>query len=287
MAACHSVSLAEKPSPVAVAPKQPPAAPKKAVKPGNTIDSFEVGGQQRTVFVHIPKTYSAKKPSPVVLAFHGYGGNGKQLADGSGLNALADQQGFIAVYPDGLDRRWSVGGDQDVAFVGALLDRLQQQYGADSRRIYATGISNGGFLVQRLACEMPTRVRAFASVVATVPNGLQQDCQSKVPVSMLMMNGTDDRKVPWNGGTLGYGSILSVPDSIRFWQQKNGCPTQPKTQNVNARVQIDRYLGCRGGAEVELVTLKGAGHVFPRGGGGANSLIDGSREIWQFFQRQS
>ncbi len=285
MAACHSVSLAEKPSAIVAVPQF--TAPKKVVKPGDTIDSFAVGGQQRTVFLHVPKSYSAKKPSSAVIAFHGYGGNGKQLADGSGLSALAEQQGFIAVYPDGLDRRWSVGGDQDVKFVRALLDRLQQQYGADPRRIYATGISNGGFLVQRLACEIPTRVRAFASVVATVPDGLQQACQSNAPVSMLMMNGTDDRKVPWNGGTLGYGSILSVPDSIRFWQQKNGCPAQPKTQNVNARVQIDRYVGCRNGAEVELVTLKGAGHVFPRGGGGANSLIDGSREIWQFFQRQS
>jgi polyhydroxybutyrate depolymerase len=100
-----------------------------------------------------------------------------------------------------------------------------------------------------------------------------------------MINGTDDRKVPWRGGSLPYGRILSVPASIDFWRQQNQCSGAAKVRSLNPRVQIDQYANCKNGAEVELVTLKGAGHLFPRGGGGANSLINAGQEIWNFFDR--
>lgn len=279
--ACHSTSLAQnRTAPIERSPQ--PTAPRI----GNSVESIVIQGQPRTAFLHVPESYRAKAV-PLVLVFHGYGGQGKDTAQSTGFSTLSDQGGFIVAYPDGLDKRWSVNTDDDVEFTSALIRQLQQRYRIDSRRIYAAGISNGGFLVQRLACQLPDRIAAFASVVATVPNGLAQLCQTQLPTSMLMINGTDDRKVPWSGGLRPYGSILSVPDSIKFWQQKNGCSQSVNTQNLTARVQRDRYTQCRAGAEVELVTLKGVGHLYPRGGGGANGLIDGSREIWQFFQRHS
>ena len=239
----------------------------------------------RTFVTHLPNNRPPTQPVPLVLVFHGYGSQGKDLAKSSGLNQIADRENFIVVYPDGLDRHWNVSGNEDVAFTNSLIQQFQQRYKIDSRRIYATGVSNGGFLVQRLACESSNQITAFASVVATVPNGLQSRCQSNRPTSMLMINGTDDRKVPWTGGSLSYGQILSVPDSIGFWRQRNQCPSAAQVRSFNSQVQIDQYTNCKNGSEVELVTLKGAGHVFPRGGGGATSLIDASQEIWSFFDR--
>lgn len=241
--------------------------------------------QPRTYVTHLPNNRQPTQPVPLVLVFHGYGSQGKDLAKSSGLNQIADLENFIVVYPDGLDRRWNVGGDEDVAFTSSIIQQFQRRYKVDPRRIYAAGVSNGGFLVQRLACEPSSQITAFASIVAAFPKGLQSQCQPNRPIPMLMINGTDDRKVPWNGGALPYGQILSVPSSISYWRQHNQCPGSAKIRSINPRVQIDQYTNCKNGSEVELVTLKGAGHVFPRGGGGANSLIDASREVLSFFGR--
>lgn len=270
----------------------PISKPSRSIaRPGNEVGTITHQGRPRTYVLHTPKSYQSDRPLPIMIALHGYGSQGKDLAASSGLNDLADQQGFLVVYPDGLDRRWNLSQSlfsqvDDVGFVSTLIDRLTQIRAVDSRRIYAMGVSNGGFLVQRLACEPSSRIAAFASVVATLPESLQTSCKSSRPVSMLMMNGTADRKVPWQGGRMLYGSILSVPDSIEFWQQRNQCNTKSVVKRVvNDRVDLDRYPNCQAGSEVELVTLKGVGHLFPRGGSGQNSLINGSEEIWTFFQR--
>jgi polyhydroxybutyrate depolymerase len=147
-------------------------------------------------------------------------------------------------------------------------------------------VSNGGFLVQRLACTQ-NQIAAFASVVATFPGELQSSCDRETPSSMLMINGTDDRKVPWSGERAVYGWIMSVPDSINFWRQHNGCTGKEVKQILNARVEISRYHNCRNNSEVELVALKGVGHVWPRGGFGSQQLLNGSEEIWNFFQRNA
>lgn len=247
-------------------------------------------GRRRTYYIHTPKSYNPKNPLPLVLAFHGYGSQGKDLAKNTGFNELADRQKFIIVYPDGLDRKWDIasgwGGVDDVSFTTALIDHLTQVKAVDKRRIYVAGVSNGGFLVQRLACEKNSQIAAFASVAATFPGDLQAICHPSKPVSLLMINGTDDRKVPWNGGSPFGWYFLSVPDTVNFWRQQNDCTAaSPLKQLPSSRVEIARYTSCRGGSEVELVTLKGAGHVWPRGGSGPSQLVNGSQEIWNFFQR--
>jgi len=266
-----------------------------SLQPGDTIGQINLQGQTRTYLLHVPKSYRSDGRSPLVLAFHGYGSQGKDLARSSGMSQLADREGFVVVYPDGLNRRWSVTDalfqPNDVAFTEALIQQLTQNQGVDRRRVYAAGVSNGGFLVQKLACTLNQRsptIAAFASVAATLPKGLQDNCRTSIPAApMLMMNGTADQKVPWQGGNLPYGSILSVPTSVEFWKARNGCPTQPSVkQSPTSQVTIDRYV-CQDRSEVELVTLRGAGHVFPRGGGGRMSLVDGSRTIWDFFQRHA
>ncbi|WP_181357647.1 alpha/beta hydrolase family esterase [Stenomitos frigidus] len=258
---------------------------------GDATGELVYEGQRRTYHLYTPKTYQPDRPVPLVLAFHGYGSQGKDLANGSGFNQTAEQKGFVVVYPDGIDRRWNplnklLTGVDDVGFVPALIAHIKQVRAIDPRRVYAAGVSNGGFLVQRLACKSSSQIAAFASVVATLPSQLQGSCNPQTPVPILMINGTDDRKVPWQGGNLGYGSILSVPGTIDFWQRRNNCPPSPHVKQLTGdRVEIARYPNCQGGSEVELVTLKGVGHVWPRGGSGSASLLNGSEEIWSFFQR--
>ncbi len=274
--------------------KQPQSDAASAAQPltvGDSTGELTYEGQQRTYRLYTPKAYRPDRPLPLVLAFHGYGSQGKDLANGSGLNEVAEQKGFVVVYPDGIKRRWNplnkmLTGVDDVGFVPALITHIKRNRAIDSRRVYATGVSNGGFLVQRLACETSSPIAAFASVVATLPSQLKGSCNPQTPVPMLMINGTDDQKVPWQGGNLGYGSILSVPGTIDFWQRYNNCPSSaPVKRLVGDRVEIARYPNCQGGSEVALVTLKGVGHVWPRGGSGSAALLNGSEEIWNFFQR--
>jgi polyhydroxybutyrate depolymerase len=183
-----------------------------------------MGGQQRTYLLHAPTTYNSNHPLPLVLAFHGYGSQGRDLANGAGFSQLADQQGFLVVYPDGRDRRWnlnrtSLTNVDDRAFVSALIDRLVESGAVDSQHIYAMGVSNGGFFVQGLACEEQTRIRAFATVVASLPGALQTTCQTTRPVPMLMINGTSDRKVTTSAAAIWVAAALGIAAACGLWQQ--------------------------------------------------------------------
>ncbi len=254
-----------------------------------------VQGQTRTYWLHTPQSHQKNTALPLVIAFHGYGSQGKDLAHSSGLNALADRAGFVVVYPDGLDRRWHVGeafsGPDDVAFTAELIQHVSQIRAINQQRIYVVGVSNGGFLVQQLACVSHQRslpIAAFASVAATLPQPLEATCRPPAPIPLVMINGTADQKVPWQGGVRPYGTILSVPQTVEFWRQRNGCRANaPLQQRPTSQVTITRYTPCQSQGEVELVTLIGAGHGFPRGGNGNTGLIDGSQEVWHFFQRHS
>jgi polyhydroxybutyrate depolymerase len=287
---CHSTAIAERTTQAVPSPLNPPS------HPGDGTGSLSIQGQLRTYLLHTPKSYQTGHPMPLVLAFHGYGSQGKDMAQATGLSDLAEQQKFLVAYPDGLERRWRIATNPDNsdsderAFVNALIQHLTQIRAVDPNRIYVVGVSNGGFLVQNLACTTPEnsspRIAAFATVASTLLEPLRSACHPPVPISMLMINGTDDQKVPWHGGERPYGSLVSIPAAREFWQQHDRCDARPQViPQTNQRIEIERYLSCQGGAEVEAVTLKGAGHVWPRGGGGANSLLNGSQEIWNFFQR--
>ena len=256
-------------------------------------------GQRRTYYLYTPSSYRPDQPLPLVLAFHESEGQGKNMAVHTGLNQLAKQKGFLVVYPDGINARWNVSGqaatkEDNVAFVQALIAHLGQLRAIDHQRIYATGLSNGGILVQKLACKNPGQIAAFATVAASLPDQFQAKCQSQTPISMLMINGTADDVVPWQGGeppTVKVGrnlSIPSIPDVFHFWQKHNHCATQITVQQrADRRVTTSSYTDCQAGSDVTLVALKGATHIWPGGGYGRSSFLDASQTIWSFFERHT
>ncbi len=264
-------------------------------------------GRLRTYYLYTPKSYSSHRPMPLVMVFHGHGGSGRSIAHVSRFNDLAEQKGFIAVYPDGINQEWSLRGSSqghvdDVAFVSNLIEHLQQTRNINSRRIYATGFSKGAILAQALACRLPNKVAAFGSVAGALPARIKPSCQSRTPVSMLMINGTNDQSVPYHGdGSDQRGALISVPATVSFWREHDGCPSSGQHQIVDSdsrddiKVRISRYSGCKGGSEVFLASVVNGGHFWPGGASTdattqrVNSSLgfNASRTTWNFFQRHS
>lgn len=215
--------------------------------------SLTVDGLTRTYVVHVPLNLDPKKPAPVVLALHGATMTGPLMAWFSGLNAKADTAGFIAVYPNGTGRRssyfWNAGNccgeaaqnnADDVAFIRAAIDDLATTYRIDTRRVFATGMSNGAMMAYRLASELSDRIAAIAPVAGTMACN---DCHTTRPVPVLHIHGTEDEYGPLGGGK-GPKSISGVPhrsvaDTIAAWVRATGvarsqrllrnCPTVPAT----------------------------------------------------------
>lgn len=251
--------------------------------------------QKRTYLLHTPPTYHPGQPMPLVMAFHGSGEQGQQMAQQTAFNQLADREGFIVVYPDGLNHKWNVSGksaEDNIAFVQHLIVQLRQMRSIDSQRIYAAGLSNGGIFVQQLACEAPGTFAAFASVAGSLPVQFKATCQRQTPISILMINGTSDPIVPWQGGTapnVRVGRDLSIPpipDVIKFWSQHDACSAPPTIkQRADQRVQTTQYQNCQNGSEVSLVALQGAGHVWTGGGYGTSAYLDSTQTVWNFLER--
>ena len=185
------------------------AAP-QPLGPGDHSRTLQVGGRERSYIVHVPPKYDPKKPTPVVLAFHGAMTNAPIMALSSGLSTKADEAGFIVVFPNGTGKGnpllvWNSGGfnkqyaerlPDDVAFVRAILDELPKLVNVDPKRVYATGISNGGMMCYRLAAELSQRIAAIAPVAGTIS---VEKSRPQRPVPVMHFHGTEDRLVPFNG----------------------------------------------------------------------------------------
>jgi polyhydroxybutyrate depolymerase len=268
-----------------------------------------VGGLRRTYVVHLPLAYTPERAYPLVLAFHGRRTTARWMARRTHLSSLADEHHFIVVYPDGYKGQWGDGrgytpsereGVDDVAFIATLIELLRTQLPLDVRRIYATGISNGGFFSFRLGCLLADKIAAIAPVAATLPANLTATPPTERPVPLLLIHGTKDRRVPANGGVLrAGGQILSTTESAAFWARRNGCSDgAPITEHLEAHandgtwVQFTRYPGCEPQASVELYTIVNGGHTWPGGfpylpamiTGKTSRNLDASTVIWDFFE---
>jgi polyhydroxybutyrate depolymerase len=183
------------------------------------------GGLLRTCTVRMPSTDSKEEREgkwPLVFVLHGGGGTSASVARLTGFSRIADSAGFIVAYPNAVNGHWNDGrgvrrfrshrhGIDDVGFVRALIDKLVAECDADPSRVYATGISNGAMMCHRLGCELGERIAAIAPVAGGMPVLLAEACRPQVPVSVLAINGTQDRMVPYEGGGVGLGHKSDAP----------------------------------------------------------------------------
>jgi polyhydroxybutyrate depolymerase len=254
----------------------PASLPAQTVEEGRR--TLEMDGLRRTYLLHLPPSRRPGRPVPLLFVFHGASGDGGGIARHTGLTEAAHARGYAVVYPDGVDRRWNDGRGaratrDDVGFVRLLIDSLRRELPADPRRIYATGISNGAGLALRLACDLPGTFAAIASVAGALAAGLEERCAASAPVSVLMLHGTGDGFIPYDGGVLTRrrGRVLPAPRTAALFARLDGCADQPvlgvepDTVHDGTSVRRSAYPGCAEGREVVLYTIEGGGHTWPGG----------------------
>lgn len=274
---------------------------------------WEAGGTRR-FRIHVPESYAPGEPTPLVLLLHGAVSDPYRIETRqSMMNDLAESDGFIVVYPEGTGgiRTWNAetccgfaqrNDVDDVGFIRTLLDRLDEQLCVDPDRVYAAGMSNGGMMSFRLACEMPDRFAAVGAVAAT--DGTT-DCVLSSPVSVLKIHGTQDRRVPWEGGPGDPGcgtttdDFRSALETEALWAERNRCVSDREDAyeiltGTVPEVTCRRRLGCEADLDVIGCDIKGGGHQWPGDGEPvinpqcANDGIlfrdyNASRELWSFF----
>ncbi len=255
--------------------------------------TLDIDGLTRNYFVHVPSSYDGKTPLPLVFVLHGATQSAESAERMSGMSAKADKENFLAVYPSGIGRvpTWNSGACcgpamqqnvDDVAFLRALIRKLEHGYAIDSKRIFVTGISNGAMMSYRLACEMSDQIAAIAPV-----EGAQDlACHPAKPVAVIVFHGTDDHLVPFDGGSTPFqmGSKRSdtpVADTVAFWVREDGCSPAPQHEET-AAVHTDIYTGCKDSTAVALYAIQGGHHMWP-GLKLSGNNIPATDLMWAFF----
>jgi polyhydroxybutyrate depolymerase len=267
-----------------------------------TAGTFVSLGEKRQYLLYVPKSYDKAKPTPLVINLHTAMSWPSSAMNISQWNLLADEQGFIVVYPAGTGygpKSWEMTGSEtpsrmpDVIFISTLIDKLEASYNIDQTRIYANGMSNGGGMAFVLSCTLADRIAAVGMVSA----GLYPDwnwCQDHRPVPVIAFHGTADPILPYNGGRPRFGDELlpSVPSFMADWARRNQCGSTPTVAAVAADVTRLQYTGCADEAGVVLYTVRGEGHQWPGGKpiveswlvGPYSRSIDATRQMWAFFR---
>lgn len=288
---------------------------------GKTLPkSIRHGGLDRSYFVYLPVGFSNEKLLPMVIALHGGGGKARHFDDGLTMGKLskaADRLGIILVYPQGIDKQWCDGRSEilkgkkardDVGFISALIDKMIADYPVDAQRVYATGISNGGFMSIRLAMDLSDKIAAIAPVTAQIAKAISGR-KPAFPISVMVVNGNQDPLVPYDGGQVrlfrfgkGRGEILSTSATVEFFRKHNRCKEMPektvvfdKDKKDASTVEIEKYSGGKEGTEVVLVKVVGGGHTWPGGNqylrpwfiGNVCRDIDACELILGFFLKHS
>ena len=298
-------------------PPRPPqtAAPRfstdtesRITRAGDHRFSIRHGGLTRTYRVHVPPGYNMAVPAPLLVALHGGSAATDLRANDAdyGLVAKSDREGFIAVFPSGFTpgggklATWNAGGCcgaargqnvDDVGFIRQVVTNVFRQMSIDRDRIFAAGLSDGGMMAYRLACETPEVFRAVASVAGTDNT---RTCAPGNPVSVLHIHAKDDPRVPFAGGAGPDGPdrsgapLASAAATVAKWAQLDGCAAQPRHILDKAGASCQAYSWCRGRAEVQLCVTDTGGHSWPggkkRAGAPASQAISATDSIWEVFQ---
>jgi polyhydroxybutyrate depolymerase len=272
--------------------------PNRSTSVSRTIVS---SGEKREYLLYVPRSYDRAKQTPLVISMHPAMSWPTSQMNISQWNRVADEHGFIVVYPAGTGggpKTWFMKGRQtpsrmpDVMFVSELIDTLEASYNIDPTRIYADGLSNGGGMAFALSCTLSGRIAAVG-LVAAARSLSWSWCADHRPVPMIAFHGTADPVAPYNGGRTPVGPDVfpSVQGFTAMWAQRNRCGPNPIDSAVAADVTRRQYTGCADDAGVVLFTVKGGGHQWPGGKrlpeflvGHYSRSIDATSESWTFFR---
>lgn len=269
--------------------------------------------RQRLFSFHRPVSVRNAGRLPLVMVLHDGGGSPERMADITLINHLADRDGFMVVYPSAIDRFWNDGrkkapGDKsidDVGFLMAVRDRMIKSFNADPQRVYLVGLSEGGMMAMRLACESARGFAAMATVNASMPVDLATRCKPNAQIPAMMIAGTSDPVIPYTGGDVNLfdetaGKVLPVMETADAWRQNNGCAAEMPVRELPDRetsdgsvVRVHGWDKCRAGAVVQLYEIQRGGHTWPGTGrqlarlrqfvlGRPNMDFDATAKIWEF-----
>lgn len=271
----------------------PPAACETAslFEPGtHTGIAVDVDGTPRSYDLFVPTTYDPTALAPLVVNFHGLFGTPPQQAEFSQFDATAETHGMLVAYPEGIGQSFNAGvccgtasstDVDDVGFARALVADVAAKMCVDPRRVYATGMSNGGHMAHRLACEAADLFAAAASVTGVL--SLAGRCTPSRPISMIQFHGTADLIVSYDG-------FPNVPDMMAAWAARNGCSASSEVTFDQGDMLCETWPGCDAGVEVSLCTIDGGGHCWPGNGsclfGHSSTELHASEVIATMFDQQ-
>jgi polyhydroxybutyrate depolymerase len=317
--------------PNAQSPDQNAAPPSQ---PESGQEEIQINNRPRTFLVHLPQGYDSQQRYPVVILLHDFNQDAAEMARLTHFNELADRDSIIAVYPNAVGGRWAAGGggetrpyrrgpyrrpgvwgpgypppappppdrregaprNQDMQFLHGMLDRVATEYSIDTRRIYAVGLGEGGFLAMRLGCNAADRLAAVAAVGASLPQ--MQNCVPARALPILLMNGTDDPIVHYDGGRYKEGMVrlLSAEDTAKEWARLNHCSEKPAESKLPAQsggkdTKVFLFDACQENAQVALYSVKNGGHTWPDGEqymsekeiGKTSHALNANETIWSFL----
>lgn len=276
------------------------------------VQTLDHGGMTRSYKLHVPPTYKKESPMPLLIALHGGGGDMNYQSTEKYYHQISksDSTGFIVAFPNGFSRfggklaTWNAGkccgkgrdnNVDDVGFIKAMIEKISSEYTIDKKKIYVTGMSNGGMMSYRLACELTDVIAGIASVAGT-DNTIT--CSPSRPISILHIHAKDDDHVLFNGGA-GKGAFpdekkaanfTSVPATIEKWVKFNGCNEKPKRVLEKSGVYCDLYSECKSNVHVQLCVTESGGHSWPGGekvrsgkGSPPSTAISANDVMWNFF----
>jgi polyhydroxybutyrate depolymerase len=270
--------------------------PTRSLAVGTSHVSMDDVSGRRTYLLHVPSGYDGTTRTPVVVLFHGLGGNSAAVAESTRMTKLSDKAGFILVVPQGLGKisRWDFRSapsakDSDLGFAKRLVTSIRSSACVDPHRIYAAGFSNGSALTLALACQGTTGFAAYAAVAAPYFNST---CKSAPPASIIYFHGSADKVVPFGGGNTAIGPLPGVTSTLRSWATHDACPPRGARTTVSTHVTHFAWTGCRGGTGVDVYEVLHGGHAWPGQATGSPGRVQGvqtkevnaSELIWRFFQ---
>ena len=275
--------------------------------------NLTIDGNARSFIVYLPAGYNNAGKMPMIFAIHGGSGTPEGMINIANFKTIADRDKVVLVYPAGIQNNWNDGrpttpnqlGINDVSFFNQMCDYMITNNSVDGTKIYATGISNGGFMSSRLGCELSNRIAAIAVDAATIEaTTIAPSCNPSRPVPAIYIHGTTDPLVPFTGGQMtaggtAGGTVLSHFQAIDKWVTNNGCnitPTitdLPDIANDGTTIKQRVYSGGTNGSEVVSYVVLNGGHTWPQGYqylpesiiGKTSQDMNACEVIWTFFKR--